>query len=288
LLPAEAQERGGMMHVRAALNHALSKIGYEIIKTDYKIDGGSIYSEEQRIISTLLQTLPLKNNYCVDIGASDGIISSNTLFLFKDKWPGVAVEYNAEKFARLAFTYKRFEQVNLVKAKVIPDNVVHILKSCSAPDQFAFLNLDIDGYDYYVLDQLLSQYRPMLISAEINEKIPPPIKFTVKYDPGYQYEGDHFFGQSLSQLFELCKRYQYRIVEVYYNNALLIPSELSPRASLTPESAYVSGYKDRRERKTKFPWNADVEVLLQLSPPDGVQFIHKLFEKYKGKYICEL
>jgi hypothetical protein len=171
---------------------------------------------------------------------------------------------------------------------VTPDNVVHILKSCSVPDQFAFLNLDIDGYDYYVLDQLLSQYRPMLISAEINEKIPPPIKFTVKYDPEYQYDGDHFFGQSLSQLLELCKHHQYSIVEVYYNNALLIPTELNPHATLTPESAYISGYKDRKERKIKFPWNADVEVLLQLSPPDGVQFVNKLFEKYKGKYICEL
>ncbi len=276
------------MHVRIALNHALSKIGYEIIKTDYKIDDRKIYSEDQRVISTFLHTLPLKNNYCVDIGASDGIISSNTLCLFKDKWSGIAVEFDSEKFARLAATYKRFKQVNLLKTKVSPDNVVHILKSCSVPDQFAFLNLDIDGYDHYVLDQLLSQYRPMLINAEINEKIPPPIKFTVTYSPAYQYRADHFFGQSISQLYELCKSHQYSIVELYYSNVLLIPNELNTNQSLTPEEAYDAGYRGRPDRKSKFPWNEDVEELLHVAPSEGVYFINRLFEKYKGAYLCEL
>ena len=275
------------MHARKIINQLLSKIGYEVIKTDYKIDEGKVDWDEQRVIRKYLKALPLKNHYCVDIGASDGMISSNTLSLFRDQWPGVAIEYDREKFARLASTYKRYEQVDLVKTKVIPGNILHLLKSCSVPESFAFLNLDIDGYDHFVLDELLSQFRPMLINSEINEKIPPPIRFTVLYSPDYRFEGNHFFGQSLSQLYELCRRHRYSLVELYYNNALLIPQEFHPR-SLTPEEAYDEGYRNRPDRKSRFPWNRDVEELLRLSPPEGVEFIHRLFEKYRDRYLCEL
>ena len=54
----------------------------------------------------------------------------------------------------------------------------------------------------------LSDYRPRLICSEINEKIPPPIKFTVKYSPNHYWQGDHFYGQSISQLYKLCKKYK--------------------------------------------------------------------------------
>jgi hypothetical protein len=63
---------------------------------------------------------------------------------------------------------------------VTPNNVVSLLLANDTPKEFAFLNLDLDGYDYFVLEQILTHYRPKLICKEINEKIPPPIKFSVK------------------------------------------------------------------------------------------------------------
>ena len=39
-------------------------------------------------------------------------------------------------------------------------------------DKIGFLDLDIDGYDYFVLETLLSKHKPKLISCETNEKIP--------------------------------------------------------------------------------------------------------------------
>ena len=173
------------------INKILGKMGLKIIRTETITEDFinnrltfSFLGEEEKI-NKYLQTISLENRYCVDIAASDGITMSNTLFLYKENWGGIAVEYNSGKFAKLSNSYKRFENVNLIKTKITPDNVVYVLKSCLAPKNFTFLNLDIDGYDYYVLDKLLSKYRPMLICAEINEKIPPPIKFTVKYNMNY-------------------------------------------------------------------------------------------------------
>lgn len=247
---------------------------------------GSFFDEEN-IIKKHLNHLQLKNNFCVDIAASDGISSSNTYSLFKDGWGGIAVELDATKFAMLSIAYRTFTNVNLIKTKVFPDNVSSILKACMCPKDFSLLNLDIDGYDFFVLDKLLNDFRPSLICVEINENIPPPIQFTVKYDINHVWTGDHFHGQSISKCYELCKKYNYEIVELYYNNLFIMPQELNQFDSLSPEKAYEIGYKNKVDRKEKFPWNSDMEDLLTMAREDAIQFVCKKFEKYKGKFIVE-
>ena len=42
-------------------------------------------------------------------------------------------------------------------------------------------------------EEWLTRYRPELICAEVNEKIPPPLKFSVRWDPNYRWSNDHFW-----------------------------------------------------------------------------------------------
>ncbi|MCU0782485.1 MAG: hypothetical protein MUF81_00270 [Verrucomicrobia bacterium] len=253
-----------------------------------KLNG--IYSnfDEQVMINKYVNRLGIKNRLCVDIAAGDGISMSNTYRLFKDGWKGLAVEYDAVRFARLANAYKNHPDVYLAKCKVTPVNVVALLKANQLPADFGFLNLDIDGYDYFVLAKILAEFRPFLICVEINEKIPPPIKFTVKWDSNYCWQGDHFYGQSISQLYTLCLERNYSLVEVHYNNAFLVPSEFSACPDLKPELAYQLGYFDKKDRKLLFPWNANLEIILTLQPREAVFYLNRYFEKYQGKYVCEL
>lgn len=254
--------------------------------TSQKVNGFS-FLDEEKIIGKYLDSLPIEKKYCVDIAASDGISMSNTLFLFEKQWDGIAVECDPDRFSSLANLYKKFKNVNLVKTRVIPENVVFLLKSCLCPKNFPFLNFDIDGYDFFVLDKLLAQFRPLLMCIEINEKIPPPISFTVKYDPNFMWDESHFYGQSISKCYELCKKYRYDIVELYYNNLFLIPSEINKHGQLSPEQAYGIGYKNKKDRKEKFPWNSDMEELLTMSKEKAIEFLKCKFEKYDGKYILE-
>jgi hypothetical protein len=244
--------------------------------------------DEQVLISKYVNELAIESRTCVDIAASDGVTMSNTYSLFRDGWNGLAVEYDNRKFASLAQTYAAFSGVNLAKCKVTPENAVWLLKANQLPSKIGFFNLDIDGYDYFVLEQILSEFRPQLICVEINEKIPPPIKFSVKWNPDYFWKVDHFYGQSISQLYMLCLRFQYSLVELHYNNAFLIPSESNPYPSLTPEVAYEEGYLNRLDRKEKFPWNADMEVLLSLPPEEAVAFIKQCFSSREGEFTCSL
>lgn len=244
------------------------------------------YTGEQTVIEKLLRKIPKKNNICVDIAASDGMSQSNTLFLYEKGWTGLAVECQSDNFAILASHYRRFPGVNLYRGKVFPHNAVSLLQACQIPTNFSFLNLDIDSYDYFVLDQILSVYRPQLICAEINENVPPPIRFSVKYASDQAWAGDHFFGQSLSQLEMLCKKYKYSLVELCYNNAFLVPSELRGFAQMTSEEAYQKGYARKSDRQKKFPWDKDMEALQQMTGVQGVKFLKNKFAKYKGKFIC--
>lgn len=246
------------------------------------------YLDEERIIDNFLCQLNIEDRYCVDIAASDGITMSNTYFLFKRGWGGLAVEYDRHQFAKLALRYAEFESVNLSKCMVTPENVISLLKAHQVTEKFSFLNLDIDGYDYFVLEQILSSFRPLLLCVEINEKIPPPIKFTVKWSPKYSWNSDNFYGQSLSQLNILCVRHEYDLVDLHYNNAFLIPREISPSPSLTPEEAYRKGYLERGDRKEKFYWNDNMEEIHSLSPVEAVNYVNKFFSKYEGQFICHL
>jgi hypothetical protein len=248
------------------------------------------YNDEESIIAELFSAgrLPLRHEFCVDIGASDGLTMSNTHFLFSGGWKGLAVEYDPGRFAKLAHVYHRTPGVSLARARITPDNVVPLLAAYEAPRDLDFLSLDIDGYDHFVLDRILSAYRPTLICAEINEKIPPPVKFTVKYHPDYVWGENHFYGQSLSKLHEQCERHNYAIVRLEYCNAFLVPKEINPPEALSPERAYREGYLDRRERLARFPWNADMDHLHAMSPEQVVAAVEKRFAQYKGQFECSL
>ncbi|MFL6211892.1 MAG: hypothetical protein ACJ74W_23805 [Pyrinomonadaceae bacterium] len=183
---------------------------------------------------------------------------------------------------RLARTYRNHPRVFVACCRVTPHNVVPLLAAYEIESEFGLLSLDIDSYDYWVLDTLLARFRPRLIVTEINEKIPPPIRFAIKYDPNFQLR-HHFYGYSIESLAELCARHAYALIELEYNNAFLAPAELAPVA-LTPAQAYRRGYLARADRQAKFRLNEDMEILHTLDAAAGVAFLNRFFAPHQGKY----
>ncbi len=289
VLQTEAERRDALTDypIAWAIRQHMSEIAPKAIFNKEKAIKYSSLDEES-IIDDYLNRINVENEYCVDIAASDGVTMSNTYFLFQRGWSGLAVEYQSVKFAKLASHYSNFVNVNISKCLVTPENVVFLLNAHQVPENLGLLNLDIDGYDYFVLEEILSSFRPFIICVEINEKLPPPLKFTIKWEPSYVWANDHFYGQSICQLNTLCQKYEYALVELHYNNAFLIPKEVSPSRSLTPEEAYKKGYFDRPDRKEKFPWNADIEEIHNLSPEDALNYVNNCFAKYKGKFDCSI
>ena len=237
----------------------------------------------QKYIAQLLPPAAGASRTAVDIGAGDGVRGSNTYALFSNGWRGVGFEGSNRKVCKLAAAYKYYPQVSAANCVVTPENVVSLLKAYNIEREFGVLSLDIDSYDYWVLDALLAEFRPRLVVTEINEKIPPPVKFVVKYDPAFQMT-HHFFGYSIQSLADLCARHDYAILEVEYNNAFLAPRELPGVSALDAATAYRRGYLERPDRREKFRANENMEILHSLSPAEAVKFLDEFYAQHRGKY----
>ena len=241
--------------------------------------------DEERILREYIETLLPKNHgdTVVDLGAGDGVRHSNTHALFISGWKGLAVDGDADRAYRLARAYRYYPNVFTCRHQITPQNVVSLLEAYQIPHDFEVLSLDIDSYDYLVLDALLTKFRPRIVVTEINEKIPPPIRFIVKYDPDFTLQ-HHFFGYSIASLEDLCARHDYALMSLEYNNAFIAPRELPHAKALDAVTVYREGYLGRPDRKKKFALNQDMEVLHSMSPPAVVKFLNEFYMRHAGKY----
>lgn len=250
--------------------------------------GFSLFAEDQILAKYIAELLPAEQDYtAVDIGAGDGVRWSNTYALFQSGWKGVGFESDQRKFRRLTRAYRRFPDVSPSSDRVDSDTVALLLKSFGVPKNFSVLSLDIDGNDYWVLKAILAEFRPRLIVTEINEKIPPPIRFIAKYDPDFQLR-HHFYGFSIMSLADLCRQHNYAILELEYNNAFLAPKELPGVRPMDPALAYRRGYLDRPDRKEKFALNFDLEPVHSMNAAAAFEFLQDFYAKERGKYFLSL
>ena len=188
----------------------------------------------------------------------------------------------------MQYIYKNFQNAHLSKTKVTPLNILDLLNEFDVPQNFDIFNLDIDSYDLFVIKKLLESYRPKIISMEINEKIPPPIYFTVTYDENHFWKGDHFFGCSLQAAYEEVSKFDYKLYTVIYNNAIFIPKEMNLEfQNLTVAKFYKDGYMNKSDRKEKFSYNSDVDVLLGMKQEEAIIFLNNFFKDYQGIFILE-
>lgn len=264
----------------------LNRLGLHLNRARQRLrqSGFSNFDEEQMLERFIAELLPAAGaRFAVDIGAGDGVRGSNTYALFRKGWRGLGVEGDERRARRLARAYKNLEGVEAVHAHATPANVASLLKQHNVPREFGVLSLDIDSYDYFVLEAVLKSFRPSLVVTEINEKIPPPVKFVVKYDPNFKLQ-HHFFGYSIACLEDLCERYDYALIALEYNNAFLAARELGGIGALDPADAYRAGYLERADRRERFPKNFDMEALHTMTPTEAIQFLERFFARHKGKY----
>lgn len=243
--------------------------------------------EEYFQVKYFTDKVPEVNKFYIDIGAGDGVNGSCTLKLaMNDNWKGIAIDRGRPIYSN--FIYRKTEDIIFMQNTVTPKNIDNIFKSYSVNKNFGFLNLDIDSYDYEVLEAiLLSGYEPIVISVEINEAIPPPIEFYVKFD-GVKIPElmvDHFFGCSLTSVNKLLKRYKYNLAKVYGNNAIFILKSFLLVDNKDEIQAYMDGYINLQNRDKIFPYNKELEHILSKSYDEKLAFFKDRFQKKESNYF---
>ena len=252
------------------------------------LKGSHAHLGEDKVIEQYLDTIAYPpNDFIVDIGAGDGIKMSNTYRFYKQGHSGLAIEANPDHHTKLVKNYQPFENVCTTHEKVSPSGIVDLLSGKQVPQEFLLLDLDIDSYDYFVLEAVLKSFRPAIILTEINESIPPPIKFKVQYDEQFQWKGGHFFGYSIACLGDIIEEHDYSLVQLHYNNAVLISNDYWNKSSVSIVDAYQIGYLNQPLRKRKFHYNAKLEYLLKLPPKEVENALKEYFKDVPHPFDLE-
>jgi hypothetical protein len=144
----------------------------------------NIYSQngEDGIIAEILEQLELnigKNLWCVEFGAWDGVVFSNTFALVEKDWHAIYIEGNSERYQDLIKTAKKYSKIIPIETFVErhskePNSLDNILAKTNIPKDFNLLSIDIDSYDCEVWESL-SNYQPKVVIIEINSSVPPGI-----------------------------------------------------------------------------------------------------------------
>jgi hypothetical protein len=273
------------MTLNKAAQHYGSIIELALQKVKYSLRGRFSHSNEQEILSGYVEQILPKDRprTVVDIGAGNGVRWSNSYALLLEGWKALGVEADLHKYALLSRAYRNFPRAQACHSRVDPGNVLSLLKQFDIESDFGVLCLDIDGNDYWVLNAILSKFRPGLVVTEINENIPPPLRFVVKFDPEFQLR-HHFYGYSIAALEDLCEKHDYGILQLEYNNAFLAPREIAGNRLRDAQSAYSEGYLDKEDRKKRFASNLDMESLHSLSSDEGMRFLHAFYAEQAGRY----
>jgi hypothetical protein len=107
----------------------------------------------------------------VDIGAGDGIDMSNTFKLASRGLTGLAIEGSPVRFAQLSLTYEKYINVKLVRSYVSAGSINGLIHGAEIPINFDVLNIDIDSFDYHVLESILSEFRPQTLCTRVESFI---------------------------------------------------------------------------------------------------------------------
>jgi FkbM family methyltransferase len=185
------------------LNEANILAYYADISIEITLDDKeqTIYSEsgEDGILFELLRIYGTTNKYYLEFGAEDGTQCNTRALRMHHGFDGVLFDGGYEN-----------SDINLFKYIITKENVIEIFKTHGVPKMMDVLSVDIDSYDFYVLDEILKNYTPRIFVCEYNAThLPNEDKVVLKDSVNYN---GNYFGASIRAYYNLGKKYNYSIV----------------------------------------------------------------------------
>jgi hypothetical protein len=162
---------------------------------------------------------------------------NNTLILKTLGWRGFWVggedlAFNIGQPKEVFSYYKKWITLDNV------DALMEVGKKDLGVSQADVISLDLDGNDIYFVEKLLAAGNsPKLFMVEYNAKFPPQVKWQINYNPEHIWQGDDYFGASLSSFCDIFSRYSYRLIccnSASGANAFFIKEELMEKFSDVP------------------------------------------------------
>jgi len=164
-------------------------------------------SGEEGYLKYILDNIDCESKFIVDIGAWDGEYLSNTKFF---------TDYLG--YESLLIDGDNRGNIEVKKEWITKNNVCDILKKYNCPTEYALLSYDTDGNDFWILNEILIEYRPAVVICEINGTIPAGISKTIQYNPNHIWNNDDYYGFSFHAGIKLAELNGYKAV--FQNDSL--------------------------------------------------------------------
>jgi hypothetical protein len=165
----------------------------------------TFYSEsgEDGILFEIFKIFGVTNKFYVEFGAEDGSQCNTRALKEIANFDGVLFD----------MTYEN-SKINLFKEEITTDNVITIFKRHNIPYSFDLLSIDIDSYDFYVLNVILTHFKPRVFVCEYNATHFPSEDKVVLKDNVIM--NGNYFGASILAFHKLGMKHDYSLV--YANN----------------------------------------------------------------------
>ena len=201
---------------------------------------GSSQKGQHCYIDNIFKIIGFTNKYYVDIGAYDGITNSNVIDL-KNKFGfnGLMIDNNRSN-----------PNINLHKYQVTKENICEIFKLYNVPKEFDILSLDIDGMDYWILKEILTEFSPRIIVVEANVRFEPSESKVLKYDPNYNWDGYNWYGASPLAFKKLVNKFNYTPIYILYDDMFIVRNDCLSQEQINKpwkeiyKSSNIDLYKD--------------------------------------------
>jgi hypothetical protein len=189
-----------------------------------------IYSqnEEDGIILALFDHAGVTDRRFVEIGS--GMSGGNSALLaYECGWSGLMIEIEQRKIDTLLENFRHNAGVVGVAAAVTPANVNDLLRDHGFIGEIDLLSLDIDSYDYWVLEAL-TVVSPRVLIVEYNALLGPDLALTIPKECALDDIPRPLRGASLAAIEKLAGRKGYRLVvcDPSGTNAFFLRHDVAP------------------------------------------------------------
>lgn len=119
-------------------------------------------------------------------------------------------------------------------------------RTLKVPHDFDALSVDLNGNDYWLLDEILKYFKPKLIVCEFNPFIEGSV--SIKLNPDFRWSGDNYYGFSFEAGKKLAEKYGYYVIFQNDNINLYMVAQEYVNMEGVPDVKY--------EKKISLPHNS--------------------------------
>jgi hypothetical protein len=186
-------------------------------------------NEEDGIILALLEHAGVTDRRFVEIGS--GRSGGNAALLaYECGWSGLMIDIVPDAIESLRARFRHNPGVVGVAAAVSPENIDGLLTEYGFTGQVDLLSIDIDSYDYWVLDAI-SAVSPRVLAVEYNAGFGADRAVTIPRNQPLHGAPKGYRGASLPAIEKLARRKGYRLVvcDPTGTNAFFLRDDVAPQ-----------------------------------------------------------